>query len=87
LLLSSLLGFDPRGIGTASIKKKNPAALNIVDFKDTVRARLTLFTIPRLQRRLALAIPAVPRRGSFRNGGTRSRRGGDGVVRAGARRE
>src|ERR1700737_4898509 len=41
LLLSSLLGFDPRGYRDNLDQK--PAALNIVDFKDPVRARLTLF--------------------------------------------
>lgn len=41
LLLSSLLGFDPRRY--RDNLDQNPAALNIVDFKDTVRARLMLF--------------------------------------------
>jgi probable phosphoglycerate mutase len=41
LLLSSLLGFDPRRYRDNLDQK--PAALNIVDFKDPVRARLTLF--------------------------------------------
>lgn len=41
LLLSSLLGFDPRRY--RDNLDQNPAALNIVDFKDPVRARLTLF--------------------------------------------
>ncbi len=41
LLLSSLLGFDPRRYRDNLDQK--PAALNIVDFKDTTRARLTLF--------------------------------------------
>src|SRR6478672_11367256 len=40
LLLSSLLGFDPRRY--RDTLDQSPAALNIVDFKDTVRARLTL---------------------------------------------
>src|SRR6202022_1141656 len=41
LLLSSLLGFDPRGYRDNLDQK--PAGLNIVDFRDPVRARLTLF--------------------------------------------
>ena len=41
LLLSSLLGFDPRRY--RDNLDQSPAALNIVDFKDPVRARLTLF--------------------------------------------
>ncbi len=41
LLLSSLLGFDPRRY--RDNLDQNPAALNIVDFKGPVRARLTLF--------------------------------------------
>src|SRR6476619_463142 len=41
LLLSSLLGFDPRRY--RDNLDQNPAALNIIDFKDAVRARLTLF--------------------------------------------
>ncbi len=41
LLLSSLLGFDPRRY--RDHLDQSPAALNVVDFKDTVHARLTLF--------------------------------------------
>lgn len=41
LLLSSLLGFDPRRYRDSLDQK--PAALNIVDFKDATRARLALF--------------------------------------------
>ena len=41
LLLSSLLGFDPRRY--RDNLDQAPAALNIVDFKDPARARLTLF--------------------------------------------
>src|SRR5437762_5461718 len=41
LLLSSLLGFDPRRYRDNLDQK--PAALNIVDFRDPWRARLTLF--------------------------------------------
>ena len=41
LVLSSLLGFDARGYRDRL--DQSPACLNIVDFKDTVRARLMLF--------------------------------------------
>src|SRR5438477_9512389 len=41
LLLSSLLGFDPRRYRDNLDQK--PAALNIVDFRDATRARLTHF--------------------------------------------
>jgi broad specificity phosphatase PhoE len=41
LLISSLLGFDPRGYRDRL--DQAPACLNLVDFKDPVRARLTLF--------------------------------------------
>jgi broad specificity phosphatase PhoE len=41
LLLSSLLGFDPRRY--RDNLDQDPAALNIIDFKDATRARLTLF--------------------------------------------
>jgi len=41
LLLSSLLGFDPRRY--RDNLDQSPAALNIVDFKDAAHARLTLF--------------------------------------------
>lgn len=41
LLLSSLLGFDGRGYRDRL--DQSPACLNIVDFKDPVRARLMLF--------------------------------------------
>ncbi len=41
LLLSSLLGFDPRLYRERL--DQSPAALNIVDFKDVTHARLTLF--------------------------------------------
>jgi broad specificity phosphatase PhoE len=41
LLLSSLLGFDPRGYRDRL--DQAPACLNILDFKDLVRARLMLF--------------------------------------------
>jgi broad specificity phosphatase PhoE len=41
LLLSSLLGFDPRGYRDRL--DQSPACLNVVDFMDPVRARLMLF--------------------------------------------
>jgi probable phosphoglycerate mutase len=41
LLLSSLLGFDARGYRDRL--DQAPACLNIVDFKDPVRARLMLY--------------------------------------------
>ncbi len=41
LLISSLLGFDPRGYRDRL--DQAPACLNIVDFSDLVRARLMLF--------------------------------------------
>jgi probable phosphoglycerate mutase len=41
LLLSTLLGFDPRKYRDRL--DQSPAALNIVDFKDVAHARLTLF--------------------------------------------
>jgi len=41
LLLSSLLGFDERGYRDRL--DQSPACLNVIDFKDPVRARLMLF--------------------------------------------
>jgi probable phosphoglycerate mutase len=41
LLISSLLGFDARGYRDRL--DQSPACLNVVDFKDPVRARLMLF--------------------------------------------
>jgi probable phosphoglycerate mutase len=58
LLLSSLLGFDPRRY--RDNLDQNPAALNIVDFKDSVRARLTLFNDTSHYTTAGHAIPAVP---------------------------
>jgi broad specificity phosphatase PhoE len=59
LLLSSVLGFDPRRYRDAL--DQNPCALNIVDFKSTVNARLTLFNDTSHYDSAGLAIPAVPR--------------------------
>ena len=58
LLLSSLLGFDPRRY--RDNLDQNPAALNIVDFKNSIRARLTLFNDTSHYTAAGLAIPAVP---------------------------
>ena len=58
LLLSSLIGFDPRRY--RDTLDQNPAALNIVDFKDAVSARLTLFNDTSHYVAAGLAIPAVP---------------------------
>lgn len=58
LLLSSLLGFDPRRY--RDNLDQSPAALNIVDFKDAVRARLTLFNDTSHYDDAGLAIPTVP---------------------------
>lgn len=58
LLLSSLLGFDPRRY--RDNLDQSPAALNVVDFKDPVRARLTLFNDTSHYDQAGLAIPAVP---------------------------
>lgn len=58
LLLSSLLGFDPRRY--RDNLDQNPAALNIVDFKGPVRARLTLFNDTSHYDQTGLAIPDVP---------------------------
>lgn len=58
LLLSSLLGFDPRRYRDNLDQK--PAALNIVDFKDPVRARLTLFNDTSHYDLAGRAIPEVP---------------------------
>ena len=59
LLLSSILGFDPRRYRDSLDQK--PAALNIVDFKDPVRARLTLFNDTSHYAERGHAIPAVPK--------------------------
>jgi broad specificity phosphatase PhoE len=58
LLLSSLLGFDPRRY--RDNLDQNPAALNIVDFRGPVRARLTLFNDTSHYDLTGLAIPEVP---------------------------
>src|SRR5213595_1578934 len=58
LLLSSLLGFDPRRY--RDNLDQSPAALNIVDFRDATCARLTLFNDTSHYAAAGLAIPAVP---------------------------
>jgi broad specificity phosphatase PhoE len=58
LLLSSLLGFDPRRYRDNLDQK--PAALNIVDFRDPARARLTLFNDTSHYDKAGKAIPQVP---------------------------
>ena len=58
LLLSSLLGFDPRRY--RDNLDQNPCALNIVDFKDPSRARLTLFNDTSHYGTGGLSIPKVP---------------------------
>jgi len=58
LLLSSLLGFDPRRY--RDNLDQSPAALNIVDFRDPSRARLTLFNDTSHYEQGRLSIPAVP---------------------------
>jgi broad specificity phosphatase PhoE len=58
LLISSLLGFDPRRY--RDNLDQSPAALNIVDFKDPTRARLTLFNDTSHYAEAGLAIPDLP---------------------------
>jgi probable phosphoglycerate mutase len=58
LLISSLLGFDPRRF--RDNLDQSPCALNIVDFKDITRARLTLFNDTSHYAEEGQAIPAVP---------------------------
>jgi len=59
LLLSSLLGFDPRRY--RDNLDQSPAALNIIDFKDAAHARLTLFNSTSHYSATEHAIPSVPR--------------------------
>jgi probable phosphoglycerate mutase len=58
LLLSSLLGFDPRRY--RDNLDQAPAALNIVDFKDAAHARLTLFNSISHYSSPAHPVPSVP---------------------------
>src|SRR5467141_802149 len=57
LLLSSLLGFDPRRYRDNLDQK--PAALNIVDFRDPARSRLTLFNDTSHYDKAGRAIPEI----------------------------
>src|SRR5256712_13847188 len=58
LLLSSLLGFDPRRYRDNLDQK--PAALNVVDFRDATRARVTLFNDTSHYDKAGSAIPEIP---------------------------
>jgi probable phosphoglycerate mutase len=58
LLLSSLLGFDPRRY--RDNLDQSPAALNIVDFKDAAHARLTLFNSTSHYRTAEHSVPSMP---------------------------
>jgi len=58
LLLSSLLGFDPRRYRDNLDQK--PAALNIVDFREPARARLSLFNDTSHYDQAGAAIPQIP---------------------------
>src|SRR5436305_1223224 len=58
LLLSSLLGFDPRRYRDNLDQK--PAALNVVDFRDPTRSRLMLFNDTSHYAKTGKAIPEVP---------------------------
>ena len=58
LLLSSLLGFDPRRY--RDNLDQSPAALNIVDFRGTTRARLTLFNDTSHYEHAGLTVPGMP---------------------------
>jgi broad specificity phosphatase PhoE len=58
LLLSSLLGFDPRRY--RDNLDQNPAALNIVDFRSPTMARLTLFNDTSHYSTAGKAIPEIP---------------------------
>jgi broad specificity phosphatase PhoE len=60
LLLSSLLGFDPRRYRDSL--DQDPAALNIVEFKDAARARLTLFNDTSHCAPAHEAVPPIPER-------------------------
>jgi len=58
LLLSSLLGFDPRRY--RDNLDQSPAALNIVDFRNPTMARLTLFNDTSHYDKAGSAIPDIP---------------------------
>jgi probable phosphoglycerate mutase len=58
LLVSALLGLDPRLY--RDHLDQSPGALNIIDFKDSMHARLTLFNDTSHDAEAGLAIPAPP---------------------------
>jgi len=58
LLMSSLLGFDPRRY--RDNLDQSPAALNIVDFKDAAHARLTLFNSTSHYSTAEHPVPSMP---------------------------
>ncbi len=58
LLVSSLLGFDPRSYRDRL--DQSPASLNVLDFKDATRARLTLFNDTSHYSEHGAAIPSQP---------------------------
>jgi broad specificity phosphatase PhoE len=58
LLISSLLGFDPRSYRDRL--DQSPASLNVLDFKGPTRARLTLFNDTSHYSSTASGTPAVP---------------------------
>jgi broad specificity phosphatase PhoE len=71
LLLSSLLGFDPRRYRDNLDQK--PAALNVVDFRDPTRVRLTLFNDTSHYHQPAKRFRKFRKR-ACQNGGSRARR-------------
>jgi broad specificity phosphatase PhoE len=58
LIVSSLLGFDPRSYRDRL--DQSPASLNILDFKDPTRARLTLFNDTSHYADTGSQTPAIP---------------------------
>ncbi|HEY6065130.1 MAG TPA: histidine phosphatase family protein [Thermoanaerobaculia bacterium] len=58
LLISALLGFDPRSYRDRL--DQSPACLNILDFRDLTRARLTLFNDTSHYGATAAATPGTP---------------------------
>lgn len=60
LLISSLLGFDPRSYRDRL--DQSPASLNILDFKDPTRARLSLFNDTSHYAASGSATPEIPTR-------------------------
>lgn len=58
LLLCSILGFDPRTY--RDHLDQSPCALNIIDFRDTVRARLMLFNDTSHYAPQGMALPGMP---------------------------